>query len=292
MALQTQLEFAQLCNELGALTRRDVTQGIKLAKYKKIANSMLKKDPVPAHTLLGLVACLEHDIASMHAHHAKSIDLSETCFTLMYYAISLEKSCLWNESVKYALLVLDQDPGDKKLLNAAISLAPLTGRFSLLKRLLSQWQAANGGSPHPGHGHFEIINETLAEHGLLEKDLKAVIAAVGDAFSETDVILKQYRYDLVPQKGASSFIHYRFLLPDSLPASYYEDLVCARLESLLCHPRIFDVFSFSVENGAVYELYDYMEKELVESADSIRVPDPDKMKVIEELVAGVEISSW
>lgn len=289
MALQTQLEFAQLCSELGGMTRRDVTQGIKLAKYKKIANSMLKKDPVPAHTLSGLIACLEHDISSMHASHTKAIDLSETCFTLMYYAISLEKSCLWNESARYALMALDKAPEDRKLLDAAISLAPLTGRFSLLKRLLSQWQAVNNGVLHPSHGHFEIINETLAGHGLLEKDLKVVIAAIGDAFSETDVILQQYRYDLVPQKEASSFIHYRFMLPDTLVASYYEDLISARLESLVCHPRIFDVFSFSVENAAVYELYDCMEKELTESADTIRVPDPDQMKRIEELIAGVEI---
>ena len=289
MALQTQLEFAQLCNELGVLTRRDITQGIKLAKYRKIGNSMLKKDPVLAHTLLGLVACLEHDTASMHLHHANAIEVSESCFTLMYYAISLEKSCLWNESAKYALLALDREPQDTKLLDAVISIAPLTGRFSLLKRLLSQWQAAHNGAPHPGSGHFEIINETLSRHGLLEKDLKVVISAIGDAFSETDAILQQYRYDLVPRKDDSSFIHYRFMLPDQLVASYYEDLIAAKLESLVCHPRIFDIFSFSVENAAVHELYEYMEEELLQSADTIRVPDPDKMKLIEELVAGVEI---
>jgi len=289
MALQTRLEFGQLCNELGGLSRRDITQGIKLAKYKNSAKSMLKKDAVAANTLLGLVACLEHDIASMHAYHAKAIEISESCFSLMYYAVSLEKSCLWSESARYALLALDHEPEDRKLLDAVISIAPLTGRFSLLKRLLSQWQAANNGLPHPSHGHFEIISETLSRHGLLEKDLKVVISAIGDAFSETDAILQQYRYDLVPQKDSFSFIHYRFMLPDQLVASYYEDIIAAKLESLVCHPRIYDAFSFSVENGAVHELYDCMEKELVESADTIRVPDPDKMKLIEELVAGVEI---
>lgn len=288
MALQTQVEFAQFCHELGGCTRRDITQGLKLTKYKKIANAMLKKDAVSGHTLLGLVACLEHDIASMHAHHAKAIEISESCFTLMYYAISLEKSCLWNEAAKYALLALDHQPDDPKLLNAVISIAPLTGRFSLLKRLLSQWQAANNGTPHQSHGHFEVVTQTLAHHGLLEKDLKTVISAIGDAFSATDVILRQYRYDLVPQKD-SSIIHYRFILPDQLVASYYEDLIAARLDDLVCHPRIFDVFSFSVENATVYELYEYMEKELAESAETVRVPDPDKMRLIEELVAGVEI---
>lgn len=291
MALQTQVEFAQLCSELGGWTRRDITQGIKLAKYKKSANSMIKKDPVSGHTLLGLIACLEHDIPAMHTHHARAIDISEACFTLMYYAISLQKSCLWNEAARYALMALDREPEDRKLLEAAIGIAPLTGRFSLLKRLASQWQAANDGAPHKSHGHLEIVGDTLARHGLVEKDLKTVLAAIGDALSETEVILHQYRYELIPQKE-SSFIHYRFILQDSLVASYYEDLIEAKLASLACHPRIFDVFSFSVENGSVYEMYQYMENELAQSADTIRVPDPEKMKLIEELVAGVEISAW
>lgn len=289
MVLQTHLEFAQLCSELGGLPRRDITQGIKLTKYKKIAKAMLKKDAVSGNTLLGLIACLEHDIASMHAHHAKAIELSESCFSLMYYAISLEKSCLWGEAARYALLALDQAPEDPKLLDAVIGIAPLTGRFSLLKRLLSQWEVSHAGTPHPSQGHFRIVSDALSFHGLLEKDLKQILAAVGDAFSETDAILQQYRYDLVPQKDSPGFIHYRFLLPDQMVASYYEDLIAAKLDTLACHPRIFDVFSFSVENSAVHDLYDCMEKELVESADTIRVPDPDKMKLIEELIDGVEI---
>lgn len=288
MVLQTQVEFAQLCSELGGVTRRDIAQGLKLSKYKKIANAMLKKDPVSGYTLLGLVACLEHDIASMHAHHARAIEISESCFTLMYYAMSLEKSCLWSEAAKYALRALDQQPEEEKLLNAAIGIAPLTGRFSLLKRLVSQWQASHGGAPHPGLGHFEIVTETLAFHGLLEKDLKTVLAAIGEAFCQSDAVLLQYRYDLVPQKEGA-IIHYRFILPDNLAASYYEDLIGAKLDALVCHPRTFDVFSFSVENAAVYELYEYMEKELVQSAETTRVPDPDQLKLIEELVAGVEV---
>jgi hypothetical protein len=292
MGSQSQIEFIQYSLELGTLSRRDITQGMKLAKYKKSAKSMLKKDPVAANTLLGLVASLEHDIASMHAYHKKAIEISESCFSLMYYAVSLEKSCLWNESARYALLALDYDPVNIKLLDAIISVAPLTGRFSLLKRLLPQWQQANNGVPHPRHGDYEIICDILSQHGLLEKDLKGVISAIGDALSETDVILWKFHYDLVTERHDSSFIHYRFVIADQFVASYYEDLVAAKLDAVACHPRIFDAFSFSVENSTVYELYDYMEKELDGSADTICVPDPVKMKLIEELVQGVEILTW
>ena len=292
MVSQSEVEFTQLYHELKKVSRRDVTQGIKLAKYKKSAKSMLKRDPVDANVLLGLVACLEHDITSMHDYHKNAIAVSGCCLSLMFYAASLEKSCLWNESAKYALLALDHEPDNPRLLDAIISLAPLTGRFSLLKRLLPQWQQANGGQIHPHRADCEKIGEVLSINGLLEKDLKEVLADIGDALSETELILHKIDYEVVIERHGSAFIHYRFVIPDQFVASFYEDLIAAKLDAGQYHPRIFEAFSFSVENSTVYELYDYMEKELVASADTIRVPSPDKMKLIEELVAGVEIGAW
>lgn len=288
MFFRKQPDFTQLLRELGSYSRRDVTQGLKLATYKKAAQTLLKKEPASAHILLGLVACLERDIATMHAEYRLAIEHSDTHLSLMHYALALEKSCLWNDAAKYALLALDRAPQESKLLNAAIGIAPLTGRFSLLTKLLSQWQESHEGVAHPRQGDYRKVTEALAGHGLAEQDLKAVLAAIGAAFSETDVILQQYRYEIVRGKNAS-FIHYSFVLPDNLVVSYYEDLVAEKLSSAPCHPRIFDAFSFSVENGTVYELYDWMERELAFSADTIKVPDPEKMKLIEELVQGVEV---
>jgi len=288
MVSLSQVEFAQLSEELSSLSRRDVTQGLKLAKYKKSATSMLREDPAAGNSLLGLVACLEHDSAAMHAYHKKAIEISDSGFTLMSYAASLKISCLWNESARYSLFALDHHPENHQLLDDIIAIAPLTGRFSLLKRLVAQWQQANNGAIHPAHRDAEIIGEILSNNGLLEKDLKAVVTAIGDALSETDLTLHKFRYDLVTEQTAP-FIHYIFVIPDQFVASYYEDLIAAKLDALSCHPRTFDAFSFSVENSTVYELYDCMDKELEQSAETIRVPDPDKMKLIEELVQGVEI---
>lgn len=285
----SQAEFAKISYELSALHRRDVTQGVKLGTYRKTANAMLKKDPATANTLLGLLACLEHNVPAMHAYHKKAIELSESCFTLMFYAASLNKSCLWNDAAKYALLALDREPENVKLVDALIQIAPLTGRFSLYRRMLTQRRQLAPSATAPSPGDCEAISGILARHGLLEKDLKEVILAIGDALAETDVILARFRYDLVTDQPESSFIHYRFVIPDQFVASYYEDLIAEKLDSVACHPRVFDAFSYSVENSTVYELYEYMEQELAESADTIRVPDPERMKLIEELVQGVEV---
>jgi len=302
MTSQCHVEFMQAFGELSLLSRRDITQSIKLARYKKKARSMLNKDPVCGNTLLGLVACFEHDIEAMHACHKKAIELSESCFSLIHYAVSLERSCLWNESAKYALLALDLDPGNLNILDAIIRLAPLTGRFSLLKRLLPQWRTASGKAAHPYQGDCERVGEILARHGLLEKDLKPVLAAIGDILSQTNVTLKNFKYETVnagepsqnevSQAQAAPFLHFRFAVPDEFVATYYEDIVDAGLSELACHPRLFDAFSFAVENAAVYELYDCMDKEIANGADTVRVPDPEKMKLIEELIADVELPAW
>jgi hypothetical protein len=292
MISQSQIEFMQAFGELSGVSRRDVTQGLKLAKYKKNALAMVKKDAVCGNTMLGLLACLEHDLDAMHACHKKAIELTESCFSLIYYAVSLEKSCLWSESARYALLALDYDPPNLKILEAIIKLTPLTGRFSLFKRLLPQWQELGSGEPHPWHGDFQIVTELLAKHGLLEKDLKLPIAAIGNTLSETNIILQDFRYDIVTLRHDAPFLHFRFAIPDEFAASYYEDLVAASLAAIDCPPRLFDAFSWSIENATVYRFYDCMDQELEASADNIVVPDPDRMKLIEELIAGVETRSW
>ena len=288
MISQSQIDFMQSFGELSVLMRRDITQGSRLAKHKKNAQAMLKRDPVCANTLLGLLACLEHNVEAMHEYHKRAIALAEDCFSLIYYAVSLEKSCLWSESARYALLALDRDPANLKILEAIIKLAPLTGRFSLLKRVLPQWQVLNDGLQHPCHCDQEIIIDLLARHGLLEKDLKPLIAGIGDALSETNIILQNFRYEIVTRRHDAPFLHFRFAIPDEFVASYYEDLIHLKLSALVCHPRLLDAFSFSVENATAYQLYDCMDRELKESAETIRVPDPERMKLIEELIEGVE----
>jgi hypothetical protein len=289
MTSQSQIEFMQALGELSALTRRAPSQGMHFSKYKKNAQAMLKQDPVCGNTLLGLLSCLEHDMEAMHAYHRKAIEQTESCFSLVYYAVSLDKSCLWAESARHALLALDFDPANVKILEAIIKLAPLTGRFSLLKRILPLWQEVSHGAQHPCHFDYEIISDLLTSHGLLEKDLKPLIAGIGEVFSESSIILQNFRYDIVTRRHGAPFIHFRFAIPDDFVASHYEDLIDDRLAAYDCHPRAYDAFSWSVENSTVYQLYDSMDKELEESADTIRVPDPEKMKLIEELIAGVEV---
>jgi hypothetical protein len=289
MTSQSQIEFMQALGELSALTHRSPSNGMHFSKHKKNAQTMLKQDPVCGNTLLGLLSCLEHDIEAMHAYHRKAIEQSESCFSLVYYAVSLDKSCLWAESARHALLALDFDPTNVKILEALIKLAPLTGRFSLLKRILPLWQELNHGEQHSCHFDYEIISDLLTSHGLLEKDLKPLIAGIGEVFSESSIILQDFRYDIVTRRHGAPFIHFRFAVPDDFVASHYEDLIDDRLAAYDCHPRAYDAFSWSVENSTVYQLYDCMDKELEESADSIRVPDPEKMKLIEELVSGVEV---
>ncbi|MCM0081534.1 hypothetical protein L4X63_08040 [Geomonas sp. Red32] len=283
MITQAQADFARMVRELGDYTRRDVTQGVKLGKYKKSALGMMEMEPVAANLLLGLAACLEHDSAAMHDHHKKALELSESLVTLMYYSASLEKCCLWGEAVRFALMALDKDPENPKLLDEVIRMAPLTGRFSLYKRLLEQ---KGGWAPLPEASQCEAVGDLLTANGMLERDLKSVLDGIGCALSQTDVILRDYSFSVVPVPEAP-FLHYRFVIPDEFSASYYEDLVRSGLRSLPLHPRTFEVVSFSVENTAVRDLYRVMEMEGVDGGEPV-IPDPERLKAIGELVHGVE----
>jgi len=247
----------------------------------------LRRDEVCGYTLLGLLACLERDIPAMHEHHKRALELEECCFSLIYYAVSLEKSCLWSEAIRYGLIALDYDPHNEKIFEALLKLVPLSGRITLYQRLLAQWQTANSGVPHSSHLDAAIILELLSRHELKERDLKGLLDAVGAALSESNLVLDNFRYEIVTRRRQAPFLHFRFIVPDDLPAGYYEDLVDGHLARTFYHPRLTDAFSFSFENAAVYELFASMEEELAQAGEELRTPDPEKLKIIEELVAGV-----
>jgi len=286
MVAQLRIEFFQVFSELDRLTRREAGYVLKLKPYQKKAQRLLAEDPVCGNALLGILACLERNFEAMHAHHKRAVDLDDTCFALVYYAVSLEKSCLWSEAVRFGLLAVDCAPENAKIIDAVLKLAPLTGRFSLFKTLLPHWQQAHGGNQHPCQHDHEIVSDLLSRHGLHERDLKDLLAAIGSALSDSNVVLQDFCYEIVSRGGAAPFLHFRFVIADDLVASAYEDLVDAKLAQVLYHPRLHDAFSFSIENAPVYQLLESMERELKESGDAVRAPDPETFKRIEALLPG------
>ncbi|GFO69938.1 hypothetical protein GMLC_35170 [Geomonas limicola] len=289
MISQSQIEFLQVFGQLNLLFRREPSMRMKLTKYRNLAQSLLRRDEVCGHTLLGLLACLERDIPAMHEHHKRALEIEESCFSLIYYAVSLEKSCLWSEAIRYGLIALDYDPHNEKIFEAILKLIPLSGRFTHYQRLLAQWQTANSGVPHSCHLDAEIILELLSRHGVAERDLKELLGAIGAALCDSNLILENFRYEIVTRRRQAPFLHFRIIVPDDLPAAHYEDLVDAHLSRTHYHPRLTDAFSFSFENAALYELYASMEEELAQVGGELRVPDPDKLNIIGELVAGVAL---
>lgn len=289
MISQSQIEFLQAFGELNRLSRREPSQRIKLSAYRNLAQSLLRRDEVCGYTLMGLLACLERDIPAMHEHHKRALELEESCFSLIYYAVSLEKSCLWSEAIRYGLIALDYDPHNEKIFEAILKLVPLSGRITLYQRLLAQWQTANSGVRHPFHLDAEIMLELLSRHELKERDLKEMLDALGAALSESNLVLDNFRYEIVTRRRQKPFLHFRFIVPDGVAAAHYEDVVDTHLARTFYHPRLTDAFSFSFENAAVYELYASMEQELALVGDELRVPNPEKLQLIEGLVAGVAL---
>lgn len=96
----------------------------KLNGFKEDAKRMISTDPKLAYTILGIVACIEDDIESMHKNHQNAIKLSgESFYTLQHYSASLAEQGLLDQAYRYAYKAYEKAKDDRDILATLMELA-------------------------------------------------------------------------------------------------------------------------------------------------------------------------
>jgi hypothetical protein len=73
-----------------------------LRRIEREAEALKRVDPAAAFTVLGAVACLRKDYASMRDLHTRAIDLGGGAFAMFQYSVSLFKADFWGEALALA----------------------------------------------------------------------------------------------------------------------------------------------------------------------------------------------
>jgi hypothetical protein len=99
----------------------------RLNHYKQYADKLIEKNPEEAYTILGIIACIEDDLPTMHQYHKIAIDCSgHSILSIHQYCSSLFTQDLYEEAKEYALIIFDKLPEDREtliyLLEASFSL--------------------------------------------------------------------------------------------------------------------------------------------------------------------------
>jgi hypothetical protein len=86
----------------------------KLNRYKTDATVMIQDDPENSYSILGMIACIEKDIDSMHRYHKIALKCSsESARSLFQYSSSLYNHDLFEDSYKYAYKAFEKNKGDR-----------------------------------------------------------------------------------------------------------------------------------------------------------------------------------
>jgi len=115
---------SKLIKELNILVEKekeDIDE-FTMKRLKSEAEKLKGKDAAAAFSVLGMIACIEEDIESMHSHHKNAITHSnEDIGDLYQYVVSLMNCKLYQEAYVYALKVYEKDPTKLDNLNMLIS---------------------------------------------------------------------------------------------------------------------------------------------------------------------------
>jgi tetratricopeptide (TPR) repeat protein len=139
-------KYSELIERLNQLVRsaggRKVDE-LALRRIEKEARDLLNADKPGAYVVLGAVACVKHDYASMHANHKRAIQLGGGAFACMQYSISLNIVGMFAESLEYAERAHEIDPMDSMMIENVIGALLQIGLSHRAKEYAAKWRKLN-----------------------------------------------------------------------------------------------------------------------------------------------------
>lgn len=130
---------SDLIEKLASIATADVINEFEVARIQKEAGRLLKVDAAGAYTVLGCVAALKGDPATVRKHHGNALRLSSHVYVSYNYAVSLALLEMNEEALEIVMGALKQSPDDLELLGYAIRLSLQSGHIANANSLCSHW---------------------------------------------------------------------------------------------------------------------------------------------------------
>jgi hypothetical protein len=282
---QTQTIFKGIVDVLESIKKRDRRQTFRFGRYKKQAEALLQVSPAQGYTLLGILACLEHDIEAMHLNHKRAIAYHSSYETLSNYSASLDKSCLWRASFDLALAASDAEPADKAALRFAMTCLSMSGKFSLAETLSARWAKVSKGEADPLAWVREGYQSFCTRNNITEEDIQQMLDVVESTLSATDAIISSYASSFVSDNDGNQYLYYELTFQKDDDTFHYESLLDEAISTARLHDNLKDKIIFCVTGGESGELLSILEQSFTES-DLVEL-DEDKIQLAKQLVEGV-----
>lgn len=199
---------------LTTLPNRAPSNRFLLHRFNKDAESIAVHNPVEGDTVLGAIACMEHDIPAMHKFHTLALNVSgRSSYALDNYGVSLTKSFFWQDALKIYYEAYQSNPSNLEALRYLINANYKLGIFSKAIEYLNKWDTLTTDKPLRLKDELLKANRFLETAPITENDISRVITVVTEELSETDIIIDAYRFNAI-EDGSHTYLNYELEIKD------------------------------------------------------------------------------
>lgn len=174
---------------------REHIDAFTLARYRKIAETGLRIDPVSANIFLGGISAYEFDVESLHRYHKAAIRLSSNAVTHSNYSVSLMFVGLAQDAVREAVIAFEAEPENLTLAGNVVSMAERAGEIEVLQRFAKELDK-RGEDAKDIVAHCHYLRTALAQRSVPESDYREGILIARSVLVQNHV------------RGHDSLIHY------------------------------------------------------------------------------------
>ena len=139
-------KFTQIIQQLNAIAMSSGpgrVDELAARRIEKEARDLLHVDRSGAFIILGALACIRGDYASMHRHHQKAINLGGGYYACAQYSISLNRVGLFSDALKYAEMAHDIDQMNPMIIEDIIGILLHIGLKDLARKYAEKWIRLN-----------------------------------------------------------------------------------------------------------------------------------------------------
>ena len=178
-------KVSDLIEKLASIAIADSVNEFEVARIQREARRLLKVDAAGAHTVLGCVAALKGDAATVRKHHDNALRLSSHVYVSYNYAVSLSLLEENEDALEVVVGALKQSPDDLELLGYAIRLALQSGHIAKANSLCGQWAHLVPDRPNELAYRANELADSVKRGDFREEAVREVLGIL-DSIQRTD----------------------------------------------------------------------------------------------------------
>ncbi|WP_414041585.1 hypothetical protein ACJU26_05870 [Acidithiobacillus sp. M4-SHS-6] len=184
--IATQPVHGTLIEQAVALLEHRPLDQVSLRRLRNEAQAAMHADPAASHIVLGILSCMEGNVAEMHQHHRIAINLdSQSYMAYENYIVSLQRSGFYREAWQLAQESLEKFPDVKSLLELAVRSAFYSGRVHQAAEMLEhRWHKISPETDNVMATRIDDVAGVCNELGLNDDMLSHAIEAAYETIRE------------------------------------------------------------------------------------------------------------